>query len=104
MRAITQPVRNCSKQPAQGVDAPAADTDFEKAGMSRAIAVDDSAPECDLVRFDPSGVVDDEGRRDYGGPRSGAAAIVKVLAKIMPTEGQHPERNDIPWCFSLVTG
>jgi hypothetical protein len=49
-------------------------------------------------------VVDDEGRRDYGGPRNGAAAIVKVFAKIMPTEGQHPERNDIPWCFSLVTG
>jgi hypothetical protein len=49
-------------------------------------------------------VVDDEGRRDYGGPRNGAAAIVKGFEKMMPTEGQHPERNDSPWCFSLVTG
>jgi hypothetical protein len=75
-----------------------------KAGTSRAIAVDDSAPESGLVRLDRSVTVDDEGHDGHGGPRSGAAAIVKVFAKIMPTEGRHPERNDIPGVFRFGTG
>ena len=49
-----------------------------------------------LVRFDRSVRVDDEGRVGHGGPRRGAATIVRVVTKITPAEGRQSERTDIP--------
>jgi hypothetical protein len=74
----------------------------ERAGATDAVttryckgaSAGDSAPDS-LVRFDRSVRVDDEGRFGHGGPRSGAAAIVRVVTKITPADGRQPERTDI---------
>jgi hypothetical protein len=45
--------------------------------------------------FDRSVAVDDDGRVGHGGPRSGAATIVRVVTKTRPADGRQFERTDI---------